>query len=302
MYKKILVPLDGSKLAEESLDYAIWLAQKSNAELIITHVYRGKLSYQSHYLKRMAKDISYRSHKLLNNQSELHVGIEVLVGDPATEILKYVDDNQIDLIVMSTHGHSGIRHWLLGSVADRVVHHSNRPVRLFKPFDNKSAEVTEYDKTIVVLLDGSELAEQILPYAAYHASLNEGELVLLSVCEPPEIIPAATYHLIPEQYPPRRPVQWEKYVSEETERREKACRIYLEQNLETHHKNKFKVRYEYRLGDAAEEIARYLETNPASLVAMTTRGRSGLARWVFGSVAEKVLSTSKSPLLIMRPG
>jgi nucleotide-binding universal stress UspA family protein len=301
VYKKILVPLDGSRLAERALIYAIWLAQRSNAEVIITHVYQNKIAYPGRYLKRIIAEISDRTHKPGDNQTELRVGIEILAGDPATEILKYADENRIDIITMSTHGHSGIRHWLLGSVADRVVRRSRRPVWLINPFNKKTDELIEKDKTVLVLLDGSELAEKIIPYAAYHAGLSEGELVLLSVCEPPEIIPAVTYHLIPDQYPPRRPVQWEKYVREEEERREAACRLYLEQNLETH-KNKIKLRYEYRLGDAAGEITKYLQTNPVSLVAMTTRGRSGLSRWVYGSVAEKVLAASRSPLLIMRPG
>jgi nucleotide-binding universal stress UspA family protein len=301
VYKKILVPLDGSRLAEKTLDYAIWLAQKSHAELIITHVYRGQVSYESHYLKRIVEEISHRAHKQYDSQPAVQVGIEVLVGDPATQILKYADSNNIDLITMTTHGHSGIRHWLLGSIADRVVHYSRRPVRLIKAFNQGGSDAARYEQNIIVLLDGSELAEQILPYAAFHAGLSEGELVLLSVCEPPDIIPSVTYHLVPETYPPQRPVQWEKYVREETEKREKECRLYLERNSEKYSKGKLKVRYEYRVGDAITEIISYLEANPLSLVAMTTRGRSGLSRWVFGSVAEKVLTASNNPLLILRP-
>jgi nucleotide-binding universal stress UspA family protein len=70
--------------------------------------------------------------------------------------------------------------------------------------------------------------------------------------------------------------------------------LYLEQNLETYHQNKIKVRFEYRFGEAVSEISKYLKTNPGSLIALTTRGRSGLTRRVFGSFAEKVLAVSKS--------
>jgi nucleotide-binding universal stress UspA family protein len=277
------------------------LARKADAELILLHVFRGRISYKSEYLRKTAEIIAYRTHKHHNGEPAVRVSTESLSGDAATEILKYVDENKIDIITMSTHGHSGMRHWLLGSVADRVVRYSRRPVRLIKSFDNEEENTPEYDRTILVLLDGSESAEQILPYAAYHAGLSNGELILLSVCESPDVIPSISYHLIPESYPPRRPAQWERYVKEETEKREKECRLYLEQSIDKYDNKKYKVRYEYRFGNAAEEILKYLKDNPTGLIAMTTRGRSGLTLRVFGSVTEKVLSASKSPLLIMRP-
>jgi len=302
MYRKILVPLDGSRLGERPLDYAVWLARKTEAELILMHVYRNRIPEQSHYLQRVAGLIERRSPEIENGRPPIRVRIESASGDAAFQILKYTDDNKVDLIIMSTHGHSGFRHWLLGSVADRVMRYSNRPVRMVNPAHNKVGYSAEYDRRVLVLLDGSELAEQILPYAAYHAGLSGGELVLLSVCEPAEVEVPITYHLIPQGYPPERPLVWEKYVKQETEKREKECRLYLEEQAGEHPEDKFRIWYEYRFGKADEEITRYLESNPVSLVAMTTRGRSGLSRWVFGSVAEKVLTVSKCPVLIMRPG
>ncbi len=303
-YRRILVPLDGSRPGEKPIDYAVWLAQKTGAELILMRVYSSKLSSEEDYLKRMAETITQHSPEYKISQPGVKIRTISVSGDPASQILKYADENEIDLITMSTHGHSGIRHWLLGSVADRVVSYSNRPVRLVKPFDYNNTDNADgqgYDQSILVLLDGSELAEQILPYAAYHAALSGGELVLMSVCEPAEVEAPLTYHLLPQDYPPERPLKWEKYVQQETEKREKECRLYLEQQTTGKTEERFKVRYEYRFGKAAEEITSYLGSNPVSLVAMTTRGRSGLSRWVFGSVAEKVLSVAKSPLLVMRP-
>jgi nucleotide-binding universal stress UspA family protein len=299
MYKKILIPLDGSNLAEAPLSYAAWLALKTNVEFILLNVYSEKIAPRDYYLRETGQLLALRSHQHKGGQLPPVVREISIQGDPATEILKCADNNNVDLIMMSTHGHSGVKHWLLGSVADRVVHYSNRPVWLIKSFE--IGEKIDYDRTILVLLDGSNLAEQILPYAADHASLSGGELVLLSVCEPPATIPEVTYHLIPHKYPPQWPLQWGNYIKEEAERREKACRLYLEQNIVKYNSNKYKVRYEYRFGDASSEITKYLEANSVDLVAMTTRGRSGIARRILGNVAEKVLATSKSPLLVMRP-
>lgn len=298
MYKRILVPLDGSKLAEAPLDYAVWLAQKSRAELVLMHVYGGKASDKWHYLRSQGEAIFQKTRQ--QGQTPVEVKVEDVSGDPATQIIEYVNDNQVDLIAMSTHGHTGIRHWLLGNVADKIVNYSMKPVWLIKSFEDQPVNL-EYDQKILVLLDGSETAERILPYATYHARLSNGEITLLHVCEPPEIIPAGTYHLIPQGYPPTLPLEWEKYVERELEKRGRECQLYLQRFIDKDRENGVKTNYEYLFGKAGEELERYLKTVPVSLVALTTRGSSGLARRVVGSVAEKVIAVSRSPVLIMRP-
>ena len=300
MYKRIVVPLDGSKLAEAPLDYAVWLAHKSAAELQLMHVYNNRVPAVSRYLGNRIERTMRRS--VLAYRAPVNVKPVIAAGDAATQITKHVEDNDVDLIIMSTHGRSGIKRWMMGSVADKVVRYSNRPVRLIKSFESKVPDSEEYDKKVLVLLDGSELSEQILPYAAYHAGLSGGELILLNVCEPPDVAPAVTYHLIPpHDYPPTRPLQWGKYVEEETERRKKECQVYLNDLTEKFRQRNLKVRFAAPFGNAVDEILRFLEDNPVSLVAMTTRGRSGISRWVFGSVAEKVLLASPSPVLLIRP-
>jgi nucleotide-binding universal stress UspA family protein len=299
MYKKILVPLDGSKLAEAPLDYAVWLCQKSAAELRLLHVDQDTVPSGIEYL---AKTIEWvESHNTPGN-ARIIAKPENASGDPASEIIKYAEDNQIDLITMSTHGHTGLRRWLMGSVAEKVVRNSNRPVRLVKSFSNlprKEGELAE--RTILVLIDGSELAEKILPYAAYHAGLSSGELILLSVCEPPDVMNPVIYHLTPDSYPLKRPVQWYKYVEQETKTRQQQCDLYLNRVADGLKEKGLKVRYQALLGEPAEEIVKYLENNRVDLVAMTTRGRSGLSRWTFGSIAEKVLAASPQPILIIKP-
>ncbi len=301
MYKRILVPLDGSKLAEAPLGYAVWLAQKSGAELRLLHVYQGRVPAISRYLARQIEWVEHQSDSQKKN-TKLIVKPEIASGDPASEIIKYAEYNKIDLIIMSTHGHTGIKRWIIGSVADKVVHNSNRPVRLVKSFsDFPEGDGVQPERTILVLVDGSELAEQILPYAAYHAGLSSGELILLSICEPPDIMPPNVYHFIPDSYPPSRPLQWRKYVEQETQRRKQQCSLYLDKVAEGLKNKGLKVRYETPLGEPANEIVKYLESNRVDLVAMTTRGRSGISRWTFGSIAEKVLTASPKPVLVIKP-
>lgn len=298
MYKRILVPLDGSRLAEAPLRYAVWLAKKTGAELVLMHVFGGRVSDKWSYLQKQAEDISQQLQ--VEGGPPANVKLVDVSGDPASLIIEYANENQVDLIAMSTHGHTGIRHWLLGSVADKVVNYSMKPIWLVKSFEDLPAD-EEFDRKILVLLDGSEIAEKILPFATYHAKLAQGELVLLHICEPPQIIPAGVYHMIPQGYPPTLPLEWEQYVEREIERRSKECRLYLGKFMDKEDNSGIKTGYEYLFGKAVEEIEIYLKTVPVSLVAMTTRGSTGLARRVIGSVAEKVISVARSPVLIMRP-
>ena len=225
MYKRILIRLDRSKLAEEPLGYGIWLANKSGAELVVMNVCgpqdcacepekcvvipeaRSYIEEKVVLVRQMLSEIEGRSEQVKSL---------VVAGDPATEILRYVEEQNIDLVIMATHGRSGIKRWLIGSVADKVVRNSSHPVRLIKSFSPAPDKMDEIpDRSILVLLDGSELAEEILPYASYHANLSKGELKLLNVCAPPDIMHPIRYHLLPDSYPPSRPVQWDKYAEQE---------------------------------------------------------------------------------------
>ena len=143
MYQKILVPLDGSELAEKALRHAAALAKSLNAQIILLRVVvfptrdfdiipmeaavsPAMFAEAKHYLEHAAGSLR-------------RMGIAVTTatesGRVADKIIDYVTDHQIDLIVMSTHGRAGAARWLLGSVADRIVHAAPVPVFLVRPQD-----------------------------------------------------------------------------------------------------------------------------------------------------------------------
>jgi len=141
MYKRVLLPLDGSPLAEQALPHAIAQAGHSQAELILLRVIepwaRGTgLSLAAHerlkqqaatwareYLERIAADVQ---------QQGIRVQVVTVDGRPHVEIAEFAEGNQVDLIVMSTRGQSGLSRWLMGSVADRVVRGATVPVLLVR--------------------------------------------------------------------------------------------------------------------------------------------------------------------------
>ncbi len=139
MYKRIVVPLDGSKLAEQALPHAVAQAEKFGAELVLLQVLEPlpDVSFSAPTAVRSAEQ---KSAELAREYLEgvaamfrprgIALRVEQTQGRPYAEIVRYADEQDADLIVMSTRGHSGISRWLLGSVADRVVRGATVPVLL----------------------------------------------------------------------------------------------------------------------------------------------------------------------------
>ncbi len=143
MYNKILVPLDGSKFSESSLEHAKTIAAGCKAkEVILLKVIEPLRGYAT-----MARDIQAQTDKkavesardYLKNLSDelkkngINTTVDIIKGDPASEILDYSVRNNVDLIIMATRGESGVMRWLLGSVSERVVLHATVPVITVTP-------------------------------------------------------------------------------------------------------------------------------------------------------------------------
>ena len=316
MYRKMLVPLDGSELSEVVFPYAKELAGRLDLDVVLLHVHspdEGEtLPLHQAYIEHKAEVIRRQSEEVqgkvgIGNEGKTpKVWGELAVGYPAEEILRYAEENEIDLVLMATHGRSGIRRWVMGSVADKVLRASRVPVCLVRA---GLPEGIVYDKwpkrTILVPLDGSDLAEAVLPHVEALAKQRGAELldiVLLQVCAPAAALgyypPSARFetrtgavHVMPQEFAratgARQKVLAEQYLAG-VEKRLKAVGL--------------KVRSEVRMGDSAAEIVDYADNNPFNLIIMATHARSGLRRWAYGSVAAKVLQGVTSPIFLVRTG
>ena len=236
MYKKMLVPLDGSELAEVVFPYAKELAGRLDLDLVLLHVCSPEeselLPMRRLYVEQKAETVIRQSHEAQEKYGIEPKGKavegrgEIVIGHPAEEIINYADKNDIDVILIATHGRSGIGRWVMGSVADKILRASKVPVWLVRA---GIPEEIVYDKWP---MDSSELAESALPHAEAVAKQQGAELldvVLLRVYElaDMEFTSPAIYHLVPDSYPTTRPVAWEKYVEQETNRCKKANEEYL---------------------------------------------------------------------------
>jgi nucleotide-binding universal stress UspA family protein len=156
-------------------------------------------------------------------------------------------------------------------------------------------EVAMYQK-ILLPLDGSKLAECIIPYAEELGKLKPSiEIVLLQVCDPPVIL--ADY---PEGAMPHG---WEEHVEEQKTLMQKQCAVYIEDMAKKLRDQGFKVVAHSRLGNPAEQIMDHASENNVDMILMASHGRSGISRWAYGSVADKVLRSSCIPVLMVKaPG
>lgn len=312
MYRKMLVPLDGSELAETVCTYAKELAGRLDIDVVLLHVSDpsapGMVPMETAYIDHMAEIVKrqvadvQKSTAQPGKSKRVKVTGELLVGYAAEEILRYADENAIDLIVLASHGRSGLKRWTIGSVASKVMGATKIPVWLIKPGTPKEIPYDKWSKrTLVVALDGSELAECILPHTvalAQQRSNEPVEVLLLWVCEPP---------VLPSYYQPNITVgdvtlNWKQHEQQEIAKCKQAAQQYLsgvEKRLKASHISN--VRSEVLVGRPADEITDYVHKHPFSLLIIATHGRSGVKRWVYGSVANNVLQGVSNPILLIRP-
>jgi len=308
MYQRILIPLDGSELAEVVLTYATELAGGLDLDVTLLLVASTALGdfvpMHQAYIERVADVLRHQAQEVQARTGfqpggkAVEVSGQVAMGYPAEEILRYANEKTVDLVLMATHGRSGIRRWTMGNVADKILRTSKVPVLLVRA---GVPDATPYDqwprRTIIAPLDGSELAESVLPHVealAKQRSKVPVEVVLLRVCEP-QVTPS---YYVPELS--AMPLNWGEYVEQETAKCKQVATEHLA-GLEKRFKDSnINARSEVLVGKAADEIVDYAQKHPFNLIVMATHGRSGLSRWVYGSVTDNVLNGVSSPVLLIR--
>lgn len=306
MYKRVLLPLDGSELAEVVFSYAKELAARLGVDLVLLHVVspheRDLVPLHRAYVDRAAEILRHESQELQKKAGIQPRGGgvaaqgEVAVGHPGEEILNCALRHDIDLILLSTHGRSGIKRWALGSVADKVLRVSQIPVWLVRAGVREEIVHDKWPtRTILVPLDGSQLSESAIPHVEALVKQLGPELVdvvLLRVCEPP---------VVASDYPPTAGLTWEEHKEHEMARPTTVCDEYLAGVQKRLEGLGIRARSVVLQGKAADEIADYANKNPVNLIVMSTHGRSGISRWAYGSVADKVLLGVCSPVFLVRP-
>ena len=296
VFNTLVVPLDGSELAERALPYAVRLAKERGGRLVLVRAAIAPppsgLDWERQQLDSLEKATAYLASVAEKVATRVPVTTAPLYGHAPAQILTAVEQFDADSIVMATHGRTGLSHLLHGSVAEAALTHSPVPVFVVyarpgeaaaPPFDSASAR-------IMVPLDGSAFAETALT-AALEIVGAAGELVLSSVAAAPDHVERDDQGRV------------RAYLDQQEESSRRETLDYLRQ-VEAQLKQQrpdLRVILDVRIGDPAPGIVMAEIERDADLVVMATHGRTGIRRAVLGSVAGAVLKTGSVPVLLVSP-
>lgn len=296
MYRTILVALDGSSLAERALPHAESLARASGARIHLvraappeTFAGLGPVDDQTWVMREAETYLREIASRL---GSRVPADAAVFYGEAASAIVDEANRTQADLIVMSTHGRSGLGRWVYGSVADEVIRRAEIPVFLV-PAAGEHRWPESRPLRVMVPLDGSDLATEAIEPASALAQTFGAELLLVRIVVPP------TYAYIgahPYAYEGSNPYEAFDLDGELAE----AGR-YLEQIAAPLRSGGLSVRTHVASGNPVAQLAAIAREKDADVIAMATHGTGGLTRLVIGSVATGTIQRASVPLLLVRP-
>lgn len=304
-YGRILVPLDGSALAEEALPAAVAFAQRAGADgkLILLRVSRVEYMVYSRggpfevpsgvhqeidaYLTRMEQEVKAQGILVETARTE---------GDPAIAIVDMAQAHHADLIIMVTHAREGMSRLIHGSVADRVLQGASAPVLLLKHGEEPDRLFSIQGRPrLLVPLDGSELAETVLLRVIALANQLGASVTLVRSLDLSDLALAPQGRAGAASDAIRVLVPTERQTATQ----------YLEQIQQRVQAHDIPTAMTVTEGGAALDIAEQArelkEAGHAVLIVMATHGRTGVGRWLYGSVAGAVLHVADAPLLVIRP-
>jgi nucleotide-binding universal stress UspA family protein len=296
VYKRILVPLDGSKLAEEILPLAERVSRGCNIPLhLLTVVQQASVpatrAAGADAMKKAAQKaqdylLSVVSERISRSIDPEHVTMSVQIAQVADAIVQEAERVPETLIALSSHGRSGLTRMMLGSVADKVLHGTTAPVFLYAPREDMPVRQAEDLDTLLVPLDGSVLAEQVLPHAAALALALQLRMVLVRVTSTLADLAAEGFYEVTQPL---------------IDELEQDAIDYLDQKVSALQQQGLRdVDRCHLTGAVTSKILDVARDTPHSFIALCTHGRSGVQRWVLGSVADQVISHVAVPVLVVR--
>ncbi len=292
MSKTIVIALDGSKLAEQAIPAVSALSTALGAEVVLAAVIvahdrwsRGEILEEDIDEERGLASLYLSAVRDRFREQGLKARERVEFGKAAETLVTIADEEAAEFLVITTHGRSGFARWMLGSVADRVLHMSRKPVLLVHAQPSGEAKVPEF-KRILVPLDGSGTAESVLPFVKRLASDTKASLVLEGVIVPTAALYAGTF--VPSSPPALQEI-------------EAGSREYLDDVAGRIKKEGIQVTTRVDVGYPAETILEAASATASDIIALCTHGRSGPERWIRGSVADAIIRHAGQPCLVLPP-
>ncbi len=298
MYKRILVPLDGSELAERVIPYAVSIANALSSQVSLLRIVDSvpeQWADPTHgrYLDQLTSSFRNQAMDYLEGiaaplrREGITVTCSAHEGNPSELIINESSREAETLIALSTHGRSGINRWVMGSVTDKVLHGVSAPLLILRSQEGNPPASLEANN-IILPLDGSALSEQVLPHVVSLAKALGASVTLLRTTD------ISYYTPMGEDYPAS---MYDDLIQEATVEAEEYLK-HMSQQLSN--EGVGESQSYVRQGEAAGTILDMADDSPSTLIAMCTHGRSGVGRWVLGSVTDRVVRHSNRPVLVVR--
>jgi nucleotide-binding universal stress UspA family protein len=291
-FKKILVPVDFSEFSDKAAEYALFIAEKYRAHITLLHVIalfqedfdeeeQLKMYEKIIETKEKEREKKLASHKKTAKNRGIEVNSVLLRGiSVASSILDYISDKDFDLVIMGTHGHTGFKSLLLGSVTEKVVRESPIPVLTIHKDYNK-IEIKE----ILVPVDLSESS---------HITINRGKALAREFNATLEFLHVVEMEAHPEFYN----ISFEPILKENP-----TLADHITKNMiKATGIPKDKATYSVKEGKVYKEIKKYADNSQIDLIVMGSHGRGELEDFLLGSNSERVLRIATCPVLTVRQG
>lgn len=296
MFSRILVPLDSSKLAECVLPHLIAIARACDPEVRLLCILepigmtaRMRMIDPVDWQIQKAEAEGYLSEIVEQLQNAgLQVTAELYEGRPAEQIIEFAHSWNADLILMSSHGQSGLSPWNVSSVVQQVIFRARRSLMIVRAYQNVTAELTGLSYHRIFLpLDGSQRAEMSLAFAESLAQAHNSEVLAAHIVRQPEL--------------PRRTAASQEdllLVNQLTERNRSEAQKYLE-DLQSRLDMTIQTKLEVN-PNISRSLHQIADENQVDLTIISAHGYSGDTRWPFGSVSLGFIVYGNSPLLILQ--
>ncbi len=286
-FHSILVPVDGSILAEAAIPYALTLAERARSKVQFVFVYQDRFDVEPvelawQYLLR----VTAQARERLGDS----VSSALLHGPVPATLVKQARKIGADLVIMTTHGRGGLERAWLGSVTDQVIRRIGIPVLVIRPADGVAVPEPKLSE-ILVPLDGSTLAETALQPAAALARLWDAELTAVQIFYPVPIV-AEPHRAVPEMS-----------IQELTAIARASAEEYVRLAAERLRGRGVKASGMVLIGTdgPAQQLRELARPGQVSLIAIATHGRGGIRRFMLGSVTDKLVRTAEVPVLVVPP-
>jgi nucleotide-binding universal stress UspA family protein len=299
VFTHILVPLDGSSLAECVLPHLVAIARSFQAKVTVLQVVEQapatgplrSVDPLSWHIVKSEAEAYLHGVALRLKEIDLQVDTSLREGNAAEGVIQFAHDNKVDLIILSSHGRSGLSGWNVSSVVQKILLRSYLPtmiIRAYHPTDMALRELRY--RRIMVPLDGSQRAECVFPIVTSLADFHDPQLLFVHVVRRPEI-------------PQRTPlIQSDlEMVNQLIQRTREAASEYLSQLQPKMISSALDVRTCMQVSDnVAETLHEMADAEGVDLVVLSAHGQSFVPKWPFGGATINFIAYGTKPLLIIQ--